>query len=344
MRVILFIPLLAIFTKFRLKVHSKCYNDASFNGILSHFNNTGEDYILEGYEYNPTYTVKKLIPDPTCINQRTEIVVLIKRFDTFNIYEMMHSILNTHFLIKMFDLNRFSIMFEDDLEDTQLNTDMFRLFTKDVSTKKDCVGFNNNVIISKDSYTSILSTKHGVLRGRSVEHHCESDIVKSFVKETLIKLNILKIPSNKIVWSSRQVHSRGKLKRYTPTRMILDEEELIEALRELGHDIVVVDFAKLSAYESIRIVANSKLLVGVHGAGLTWGMFGNGILEIFGGDRGPGNKHYHNLASLANIPYDKVLPGLLAEKKRNFLWNGSKKFLERLHGKLNNYNFVNYDN
>mmetsp|Transcript_4998 Transcript_4998/g.4927 ORF Transcript_4998/g.4927 Transcript_4998/m.4927 type:complete len:138 (-) Transcript_4998:315-728(-) len=95
-----------------------------------------------------------------------------------------------------------------------------------------------------------------------------------------------------------------------------------------------IDFGTITSKESIRLVQKLNVLVGVHGAGLIWSAFlnqqqhttnnndtitntlngrsstssnnmnmNNGLVEIFAGDRGPTNYHYHNLASLVDIQY-----------------------------------------
>jgi len=113
-----------------------------------------------------------------------------------------------------------------------------------------------------------------------------------------------------------------------------------------GYNITVVDFGTLSTFESIRLASQSDIMVGVHGAGLIWSAFlplttaqtqyninsssssssssSSGLVEIFGGDRNPDNRHYHNIASLMGIQY--------VETK---FWNGSQKVLRWNDARVN---------
>ena len=92
-------------------------------------------------------------------------------------------------------------------------------------------------------------------------------------------------------------------------RMVADEEKFLSALEEaLGdkYQVFAHDFGNFTHDESIHGAALGDLMVGVHGAGLQWSAWlpgGSPLVEIFGGDRGPPNVHYRNMAGAMQRPY-----------------------------------------
>eukprot|EP01082_Thalassiosira_pseudonana_P006118 g5233.t1 g5233 contig2:52260-53474(-) len=76
--------------------------------------------------------------------------------------------------------------------------------------------------------------------------------------------------------------------------------------------------------ESVQIASTSHIIAGVHGAGLIWTSFlprHGGVVELFGGDRGSVNRHYHNIASLADIHYRSLSIGRGSASK-TLGWDG----------------------
>jgi hypothetical protein len=203
-------------------------------------------------------------------------------------------------------------------------------------------------------------TVTAALRGRGADHHCKSLVFQSIVEWIKRRgLNRLQDPPNEpadarlidsqegpnnnrtiqILWSSRQPYCCKNGSVLTPKRIMGNETGWIESMGSLlgsGYSITVVDFGTLSTLESIRLVAHSDIMLGVHGAGLVWSVFlplplrkpgssnsnsnsaNSGLVEIFGGDRNPRNRHYHNLASLVGIEYreTKIWP----RSDRIFRW------------------------
>ncbi|KAL7535507.1 hypothetical protein ACHAXR_007931 [Thalassiosira sp. AJA248-18] len=172
------------------------------------------------------------------------------------------------------------------------------------------------------SGTSILVTKTegGLLRGRGTDHHCKSELFRGIIewmRSNLLLGNISEQPKHndgqiiQILWSSRGPYCcRPMGKMYTPTRNIAEEEALVRAVQSsLGskYNIRRVNFGNnMTTADSVSAASNSQIMVGVHGAGLVWSGFmkqHSGLVEIFGGDRDSSNRHYHNIASLADIHY-----------------------------------------
>lgn len=80
---------------------------------------------------------------------------------------------------------------------------------------------------------------------------------------------------------------------YRSSRVMLNTEELTTSLRRLGteldFDLVVQDMAKIASYRGqVELVANTSIIIGIHGAGMTHGVHMSvgsklccGMLEIF---------------------------------------------------------------
>ena len=113
------------------------------------------------------------------------------------------------------------------------------------------------------------------------------------------------------------------------------------ALREaLGPDfrLRVVDFGRLDGPESIAAVESAQVLIGCHGAGLTFGMFmkpsQSAIVEIFGGNRPSSNKHYNNIAKLMDFNYKSLTIGSSYEGAYDWYLNveGERRAFSWDHG------------
>lgn len=90
------------------------------------------------------------------------------------------------------------------------------------------------------------------------------------------------------------------------TRRLHNQDDLLSTLRSNYPDITinVVDFATINLREQIRIVANTDILAGVHGAGLTHAMFlpeGSALVEIQPMD--VFHKGFRNVAALRGLRY-----------------------------------------
>ena len=162
--------------------------------------------------------------------------------------------------------------------------------------------------------------------GRGRDHHCKSKIFQGVLR--WMKFNMLGSRNSdgesfstrdtsykpiQVVRSSRGPYCCRPIgKIYTPARPFVEEKKLVHNIRlKLGNEykIEIVNFGTIPPRESIRIASQNQIFVGVHGAGLVWSGFTSphsGLLEVFGGDRGSGNRHYHNISSLADIHYQSM--------------------------------------
>ena len=117
----------------------------------------------------------------------------------------------------------------------------------------------------------------------------------------------------------------------TETRRLIDQEAYINTLKASLQDvhIEVVDFAPLALPEQLMIVRRTDILVGVHGAGLTHGMFlrpGSTMVEILP----PGLDHrgFRNLARLAGHRYFSSHALKTPEGAELEDWHNSDVYLE----------------
>lgn len=116
----------------------------------------------------------------------------------------------------------------------------------------------------------------------------------------------------------------------TGTRKLLYHDRYLEKVRKLLPHVTVqsVDFENLSFPEQIQVAQYTDVLVGVHGAGLTHGMFlpeNSVMIEIL--PPGLAHKGFRNLAGLLGHSYFSVHGAELVHGKRDE-WHDKDVFLE----------------
>ncbi|KAL9185925.1 hypothetical protein ACHAXT_003702 [Thalassiosira profunda] len=271
-------------------------------------------------------------------------VIRVKAFDPFNPYERFHAHLNVAMAMAMFNVTEPQIIdlvseehVKYDKGIPQHDMEMYSAFssvepmiaTHGSDRDDGSVTFVPYMVDAFGSGTSILVTKtDGALRGRGTSHHCKSSIFQGitlWMKSNLLGLDFGEPTLNdksdanrtiQVAWSSRAPYCcRPKGRTYIPSRPIANEDELVRRVGQaLGdrYNITVANFGSLNTHDSVAIAARSRILVGVHGAGLVWASFlppHSGIVEMFGGDRASNNRHYHNIASLADLHYRSLSLG-----------------------------------
>ncbi|KAF2762923.1 hypothetical protein EJ05DRAFT_471884 [Pseudovirgaria hyperparasitica] len=95
----------------------------------------------------------------------------------------------------------------------------------------------------------------------------------------------------------------------TGSRRLINEEQLVETAKaRIPHiELQVVDFAEIPFRDQVQLVRNTDVLVGVHGAGLTHGMWlqpGSVIAEIL--PLTLNYKGFRNMAALLGLDYFSV--------------------------------------
>jgi len=162
----------------------------------------------------------------------------------------------------------------------------------------------------------------------------KSALFQAFNRHILHKL---KIKSNFTSLSDSKLVRITFISRKTQFRQILNEDEMIDALSKYSKNFKVnkVNFNhKMPFSEQLAISANSDILIGMHGAGLThtlfqpdWGV----LFELYNCND---ESCYKDLARLRGVKYltwteeDKIFPQQLEESKDHLA-----------HEKFTNYRF-----
>ncbi|KND86997.1 6-hydroxy-D-nicotine oxidase [Tolypocladium ophioglossoides CBS 100239] len=133
----------------------------------------------------------------------------------------------------------------------------------------------------------------------------------------------------------------------TNTRKLIDEAGHMEALRkQVPHmKLNVVDFALLSFRQQLKVVRETDLLVGVHGAGLTHLMFlppGSAVIEIL--PEGFQHKGFRNLAQMLGIGFFRAHTKMHGDDSGDNQWQFNAVEIDQQklvslvgHGKLRLY-------
>ena len=100
-----------------------------------------------------------------------------------------------------------------------------------------------------------------------------------------------------------------------PKRWNVNEEEVMDALRTIDAHSVMIKFDNMTFEQQVQIMANTDLLISIHGAQLTNALFmrpGSGVIEIFN----PKFKTslYYNLCKGAELKYEAFFGTVIAEE------------------------------
>ena len=252
---------------------------------------------------------------------------------TMNLTLLYHLSLCCSMVMRMFEIEnpQFVLLLNKDKQNKMTNNtlDMWKSFStsepiivdiQNPRSQEEEVKRFRDLIHLRFSGTSIIVTKSGVLKGRGTDHHCKSTLFRDIVHWMAMNYDLEIMHTNdtevkgitQIVWSTRRKKQYGNVK-----RIWKDEDRLLNAVSAaLGptYNVTAIDFGTITARKSIEIVSQMDIMVGVHGAGLTWAAFmptHGGLVEVFGGNRPKSNRHYHNIASLADLHYREISLGAM---------------------------------
>eukprot|EP01064_Diplonema_japonicum_P005240 TRINITY_DN13533_c0_g2_i1.p1 TRINITY_DN13533_c0_g2~~TRINITY_DN13533_c0_g2_i1.p1 ORF type:complete len:498 (+),score=43.65 TRINITY_DN13533_c0_g2_i1:56-1549(+) len=253
------------------------------------------------------------------------------RFDMVNPYEAHHAYVNAYFTLRFLKIDPATVQFV--WRDNHFKSGNDHRFWKTISKgspheirymKNDVNPQDGRILFrtlieGQSTGTSLLVTNNfgkegSVLRGRATDHHCKSPILVEYTEFMRGRLGItIKTPTFapiKVVWSSRVPYKHADGRIVQPRRHISDEPKMIEYLRtSLGerYTVTPINFGDITYEEILALMAETNILAGVHGAGLIYSMYlrpHSGLVEVFGGDRGPSNRHYHNIAAYMDLHYE----------------------------------------
>lgn len=275
------------------------------SNLLGEWVKPGEVFKPRGFTKGPTY-------GPFPLGNGTEFIpgttVVVRRWDVYNPYQMMHAMFNFYVITKHLRLDRPVVIFKDrwsggSTGDIVLWKALSRhILTEDLNKYR----FENAVFIDYPSKCFI----NAIPESPATKGSCPVDLYKDFTYDVAESFNATyyDYPKIRILWSSRQPYWRNGGMRDV-YRMVTDEEKFLSALGDaLGdkYQVSAYDFGNFTHDESIRRATQADLMVGVHGAGLQWSAWmppGAPLVEIFGGNRGPSNVSYRHISKAVQRPY-----------------------------------------
>jgi hypothetical protein len=271
------------------------------------------------------------------------VVYRVERYDACNPYESMHAKLNLFVAMERLQLKseNLQIVLTDSISRAEscahdaefwqrVNPKLAPLYfnntgdydKKDHERRLKEQPFRGMMIEAAGSGESLLCTKSfpkdeysmAVLPGRMEDMQCQLPVLKRFrdwnigllgIGARLARLNERAAEQGpQMLWISRAT----SLSRY-----LVDEQPRLEKVgTSLGVPITVLDVERYSLKQVASLVGGVSVLAGAHGAGLAWLLFlpqHGAVIEMFGGDRPPINRHYHNMAVMLGLGYYELTAG-----------------------------------
>ncbi|KJK74011.1 hypothetical protein H634G_10742 [Metarhizium anisopliae BRIP 53293] len=241
--------------------------------------------------------------------------ILVKREGPGNLWHVLMELLSLSWTLDVLQISRdptsqqpylspaaapsTQVIFLDEYEDGPF-VDMWRLFAKMPIRRIHELNGSEPVT---DIVIPFSGGSNTLWQGDWVKLDCrESALVKAFISRVLHLYDVPTPPRSK-------TEVVAKFIRRTNTRKLINETELIaSAKRAVPHlNIEIVDFGEFSFAEQLKIVRETDLLIGVHGAGLTHTMFlppGSAVVEILPGDFA--HMGFRNLAQLLGHQYHRT--------------------------------------
>ena len=244
-------------------------------------------------EHGLTYKNIKVYPITSSGNTEIEELLLVPISGMLNTWHLMH-----HLFILFKYITNIKIIYPIFFNSDDRIDDIIESKYKELLFIG--MGFNYNSF--EDIYRKFLNKESIKVKNlkyvnESIDFTKEEPLFQRFKSHILSNFNI---ESKK-----RQIDKTVTFILRAGTRRITNIEQVKERLSRFR--INYVSLENYSIKEQLDIVSNSDILIGVHGAGLTWGIFmkeGSQMIEIF-----PGNSNvddYRRWCKIANIKYRRI--------------------------------------
>lgn len=292
------------------------------------------------------YDKMEHVPPGNCDLYIDKQAFIIKLDSPANLYHYLSSFLNLYATLHL--NNKFSddnqiIIWDNQLPRSKFDT-LWKAFTR--NPLKSITDFENKrVCFKKFVFTLMPRMVDGLFYNTKLTPGCsKSGLFDAFNKHVLHKLKISQDIKNNILHNSTSCGVIEKIKitfsiRSTPHRRILNQEELAAAIeQESNHFLVqLVDFQKQNFLDQLKIVHNTDILIGIHGAGLAHTLFLPDWAVLYELHACQDNC-YHDLARLRGVSY--ISPN--DDEKNKFVRKIPVEDQEELRS-LNRSNLLKYD-
>ena len=269
-------------------------NISSFTEYGMKFSNI-ESHKISNHLKSSDYTYKKIIVIPmTHIN---------------NIWHLMHHVFITYKYLKKYNINcdnMYPIFFkgfyhrQGNISECQYNDLIFKGLGFDYNKFK-----NNYEIFKQNKYINVSRIYHVNENINFINEPLFNDFKKDILNNFNIKYQ--KKKSKNITFILRK-----------GTREITNIDEVKHKLQ--SYTINYIYLENYTIKEQIEIIANTDILIGVHGAGLTWCVFmknNSTLIEIYPGNSNTDN--YIRWCKISNLKYQRLTTTQDKQKKnQNF--------------------------
>ena len=291
--------------KFQLECETNDANTRLLRALPKYWYQTGPSYILkDNIEFSPEQHISRR----RAFSEPRKYGILVKReASNYNLWHSIMEVLSVHMTLDVLRMSRdpatnepfFSSDFRENVQVIILDDfhdgpifDLWSLYASTPPVRMSEITDNqvDNVIVP------LPGGSNPFWQGDWHQTTCQhSELLRVFSQRIFDFYNI----EHTSISNKQEPLTITFIDRRTK-RKLINQDIYIERLKsELPHvDIKVVDFAKLTFKEQLRIVQDTDILIGVHGAGLTHEMFlqpGSTVVEIL-----PPNIHHKGFRNLAN--------------------------------------------
>jgi hypothetical protein len=240
-------------------------------------------------------------PFSKCSKWITEPLYIVKRTFPMNIYHAMTDWFNAWVTMHVMDVTSWNVVLLDD----HSADPAFDFVWNKVLSASNYMRHKDLAEQGKVCYKQVIFAESGVsslLMQPNLFVNCgRSSLYQDFANHFLDKMDLSSEPKRKRPRVTVILRKDGNGK--TVHRQFQNEKEMIDALEQGTNnvDITVVDLVKLSLHDQIKLMRETDVLLGAHGAGLTHVLFlpPKSVLIEFG----PVSAFYKNLALLSGHEY-----------------------------------------